>query len=36
MCRDTENWSHDAKNILFAIKGINYILKYIRIEDKLF
>ncbi len=31
----TEDWSNDAKNSAF-IKGINYILKYIHIENSYF
>ncbi len=30
---DTEDWSNDAENSCFTITGINYILKYIKIEN---
>ncbi len=29
---DAEDWCNDAKKISFAVTGINYILKYIKIE----
>ncbi len=29
---DTEDWSNDAEKFSFAITGINYIWKYIKIE----
>jgi len=32
---DTEDWSNDAENTAL-ITGINYILKYIRIENSCF
>ncbi len=32
---DTEDWSNDAENSALII-GINYILKYIHLEKKLF
>ncbi len=30
------DWSNDAKKISFEITGINYILKYIQIENSYF
>ncbi len=33
--RDTEDWSNDAE-IQHCITGINYILKYIKIENSYF
>ncbi len=32
---DTEDWSNDAENTAF-LTGINYILKYIQIENSYF
>ncbi len=31
--RDTEDWSNDCWKFSFAITGIKYILKYIKIEN---
>ncbi len=31
--RDTENWSNDCWKLGFCITGMNYILKYIQIEN---
>jgi len=33
---DTEGWSDDSYKFSFAIKRINYILKYIKIENNYF
>ncbi len=33
--RDTEDWSNAAKNVA-SIPGINYILKYFKIESSYF
>ncbi len=35
MFLDTEDWSNDAENSTL-IAGINYILKYIQIENSFF
>ncbi len=33
---DTEDWSDDCWKYSFVIKGINHILKYIKIENSYF